>query len=84
MNNDDLIKKLISIINNYSKIYKFELNDLSYKKTIELDSIDFTNFILDLEKEFGVEISEKDLNKFKNLKTIVKMLKKKIYTQYEK
>ena len=80
MNNDDLIKKLISIINNYSKIYKFELNDLSYKKTIELDSIDFTNFILDLEKEFGVEISEKDLNKFKNLKTIVKMLKKKIYT----
>ena len=78
MNNDDLIKKLISIINNYSETYKFELNELSYKKTIELDSIDFTNFILDLEKEFGIEISEKDLNKFKNLKTIVNMLKKKL------
>ena len=78
MNNDDLIKKLISIINNYSETYKFQLNELSYKKTIELDSIDFTNFILDLEKEFGIEISEKDLNKFKNLNTIVKMLKKKL------
>ena len=77
MNDDILIKKLVSILNNYNKNYKFDFNKKAYERALELDSIDFTNFILDLEQEFNIDISEKDLNSFKNLNTILKMLKKK-------
>ena len=77
MNDDILIKKLVSILNNYNKNYNFDVNKQAYERALELDSIDFTNFILDLEQEFNIDISEKDLNSFKNLNTILKMLKKK-------
>jgi acyl carrier protein len=41
--------------------------DVSFREQLDIDSMDFLNFVIALHKEFGIEIPEKD---YPNLATL--------------
>jgi len=41
--------------------------DVNLRDQLDLDSVDFLNFVLGLHKELGVEVAEKDYPKFATL-----------------
>ena len=42
--------------------------DLSFRDQLDLDSMDFLNFVISLHKTFGVDIPESDYPKYATLK----------------
>ena len=48
--------------------------DLSFRDQLDLDSMDFLNFVISLHKTFGVDIPESDYPKYATLKGCVKHL----------
>ena len=55
-----------------------DLNDLrphdDIRETLEIDSFDFLNFLIALNKEVGVEVPEKDYGKVNTLETLTAYL----------
>lgn len=54
--------------------------DLSFRDQLDLDSMDFLNFVILLHKTFGVEIPESDYPKYATLKGCVEQLSDKPVT----
>lgn len=54
--------------------------DLSFRDQLDLDSMDFLNFVILLHKTFGVEIPESDYPKYATLKGCVEQLSDKRVT----
>jgi acyl carrier protein len=48
--------------------------DLSFRDQLDLDSMDFLNFVISLHKTFGVDIPESDYPKYATLKGCVEHL----------
>jgi acyl carrier protein len=48
--------------------------DVSFRDQLDLDSMDFLNFVLALHKEFGVEIPEADYPKYATLNGCIAQL----------
>jgi acyl carrier protein len=48
--------------------------DLSFRDQLDLDSMDFLNFVISLYKAFGVDIPESDYPKYATLKGCVEHL----------
>ncbi|HEX5550164.1 MAG TPA: acyl carrier protein [Nitrospira sp.] len=48
--------------------------DLSFRDQLDLDSMDFLNFVINLHKTFGVDIPESDYPKYATLKGCVEHL----------
>ena len=48
--------------------------DISFRDQLDLDSMDFLNFVLALHKEFGVEIPEADYPKYATLNGCIAQL----------
>lgn len=69
-------------INKIIKIIKEETDrDIDVKKTFEqndFDSLDVVSIALGIEKNFNINIPDKDLKKIKTVKDIENYLKKKI------
>lgn len=78
MNDDILIKKLSKILEKYNNGDVIVKEDFFKDSEINLDSINLTNFILELENEFKISIEEDDLYVFDNLKSIYNFFKKKL------
>ena len=78
MNDDVLIKKLSKILEKYNGGDVIVKEDFFKDSEINLDSINLTNFILELENEFKIPIEEDNLHVFNNLKLIYNFLKKKL------
>lgn len=49
-------------------------SDLSFRDQLDLDSMDFLNFVISLHKTFGVDIPESDYPKYATLKGCVEHL----------
>lgn len=77
MKDELLISKVTKLVNQYDETITPKSIHIDSKESLELDSVDLTNFILDLEKEFNIEIADKDYEKFSNFKVLLKMLKGK-------
>lgn len=54
--------------------------DVSFRDQLDLDSMDFLNFVILLHKTFGVEIPESDYPKYATLKGCVEQLSDKRVT----
>ncbi len=78
MNDEILIKKLSKILEKYNGGEVIPIEDFFKDSEINLDSINLTNFILELENEFKIPIEEDDLYIFNNLKLIYSYFKKKL------
>lgn len=50
-------------------------NDLNFTKDLNADSIDFVEFVLDLEDTFGAEIPDKDAEKLQTVGEAVQYIK---------
>ncbi len=48
--------------------------DISFRDQLDIDSMDFLNFVLALHKEFGVEIPESDYPKYATLNGCIAQL----------
>lgn len=48
--------------------------DVSFREQLDLDSMDFLNFVIALSKELGVEIPESDYSQFATLNSCVTYL----------
>lgn len=51
--------------------------DSDFTKEYDLDSIALLDFIMTLEEEFDVEISEKELNELKSVNDIIALIEQK-------
>ena len=67
-------KKIIKILKSINKNIKFDLN-----LSDQLDSMQFLNCIVDIEKNFKIKIKEKEIKKsnFKNINSIKKLINEK-------
>ena len=50
--------------------------DVNFREQMDIDSMDYLNFVIALDDEFEVEIPETDYTKFMTLNSCVKQLKK--------
>ena len=67
-------KKIIKILKSINKNIKFELN-----LSDQLDSMQFLNCIVDIEKKFKIKIKEKEIKifNFKDINSIKKLINEK-------
>jgi|TARA_B110000003_G_C16194752_1_gene356830 acyl carrier protein len=67
-------KKIIKILKSINKNIKFDLN-----LSDQLDSMQFLNCIVDIEKTFKIKIKEKEIkiSNFKNINSIKKLINEK-------
>jgi acyl carrier protein len=67
-------KKIIKILKSINKNIKFELN-----LSDQLDSMQFLNCIVDIEKKFKIKIREKEIkiSNFKDINSIKKLINEK-------
>lgn len=73
MSNKD---RIIDMVKAELVIDDFDMNaDLS--KDYELDSIALLDFIMSVEEEFDIEISDKELNDLKSVSDIIKLVDEK-------
>lgn len=52
-------------------------SDIKFREQMDIDSMDYLNFVIALDDEFGVEIPETDYSKFMTLNSCVDQLRKR-------
>lgn len=68
MNRDEIAQKVKVIILNHFDIDEDKINDdLNIKEDLGADSIAVMEFVLELEDEFGAEISDEDAEKIETV-----------------
>ena len=77
MKDKHLLKTVAEILKRYNSNLSLEKISINSEENLELDSVDLTNFILDLEENFNIEITESDYDNFSNFKKLFQMLNKK-------
>ena len=77
MKDKHLLKSVAEILKRYNSNLSLEKISINSEENLELDSVDLTNFILDLEENFNIEITESDYDNFSNFKKLFQMLNKK-------
>ena len=82
MNQDEILKKIISILKKNKRIpfkEKKKILEFRYLDVGHIDSIQIMNFIVNLERTFKIKISAKDTesNDFRSIKGLIKIIKKK-------
>lgn len=71
-------EKILQIVKKFTKKKKISFNENLIKNNI-LDSLTLAELIFDIEDQFKIKFSQKDLNikYFKNINTIIKLVSKK-------
>ena len=78
MNQEQIFQKVTEIIQErQGKDFVVQPN-LGLKDDLGADSVDLMEFILTLEDEFAIEISDEDVDRFENVADIVAYLEKKL------
>ena len=52
--------------------------NLSLKDDLDADSVDLMEFVLTIEDEFGIEISEEEIDQLQSVADVLKTIKEKI------
>jgi len=67
MTEQEIYEKIVEIIQE-SRGKEFQVSQtLSLKDDLQADSVDLMEFILTVEDEFGIEISDEDIDELKNV-----------------
>jgi acyl carrier protein len=80
MNNEEIKEKVLKLLGEIAPEADLENIDpaISFREQIDIDSMDYLNFVIALDDEFGVEIPEIDYTKFMTLDSCVENLKSAI------
>ena len=72
MSKEEIFNKIADILADHFEIDRDQITDkLNFTQDLDADSIDFVEFVLDLESEFGAEISDADAEKLKTVGDVV-------------
>ena len=78
MTEQKLYEKIVEIIQE-SRGKEFQVSQtLSLKDDLQADSVDLMEFILTVEDEFGIEISDEDIDELKNVSDVVACVQKNL------
>ena len=78
MTEQEIYEKIVEIIQE-SRGEEFQVSQtLSLKDDLQADSVDLMEFILTVEDEFGIEISDDDLDELKNVSDVVACVQKNL------
>ncbi|MCT7679251.1 MAG: acyl carrier protein, partial [Lactobacillus iners] len=73
MSEEEIFNKIANIIEDRFEINRSNITlNLNFKNDLDADSIDFVEFVMDLEEEFGADISDEDAEKLKTVGEAVK------------
>lgn len=68
MTKDEIFNKIAGMIADRFEIAPDKITrDLNFQKDLDADSIDFVEFVLDLEDTFGAEIPDEDAEKIQTV-----------------
>lgn len=75
MSEEEIFNKIANIIEDRFEINRSNITlNLNFKNDLEADSIDFVEFVMDLEEVFGADISDEDAEKLKTVGEAVKYI----------
>ncbi len=78
MTEQEIYEKIVEIIQESSG-KEFQISQtLSLKDDLQADSVDLMEFILTVEDEFGIEISDEDIDELKNVSDVVACVQKNL------
>lgn len=78
MTEQKIYEKIVEIIQE-SRGEEFQVSQtLSLKNDLQADSVDLMEFILTVEDEFGIEISDEDIDELKNVSDVVACVQKNL------
>lgn len=78
MTEQEIYEKIVEIIQE-SRGKEFQVSQtLSLKDGLQADSVDLMEFILTVEDEFGIEISDEDIDELKNVSDVVACVQKNL------
>ncbi|WP_270736603.1 acyl carrier protein [Streptococcus anginosus] len=78
MTEQEIYEKIVEIIQE-SRGEEFQVSQtLSLKDDLQADSVDLMEFILTVEDEFGIEISDEDIDELKNVSDVVACVQKNL------
>ena len=76
-----MLNKIIEILSDFVDFDESEVNaETRLRSDIGLNSFDFVNVAVELEKEFGVKIADKEMSKLRTVGEIETLLQKKLAT----
>ena len=68
MSEEEIFNKIANIIEDRFEINRSNITlNLNFKNDLDADSIDFVEFVMDLEEAFGADISDEDAEKLLSL-----------------
>lgn len=74
----EIYEKIVEIIQE-SRGKEFQVSQtLSLKDDLQADSVDLMEFILTVQDEFGIEISDEDIDELKNVSDVVACVQKNL------
>ena len=71
MTEQEIYQKIIEIIQESQGEHFVVTKELSLKDDLKADSVDLMEFILTVEDEFGVEISDEEIDELNNVRDVV-------------
>lgn len=75
MSEEEIFNKIANIIEDRFEINRSNITlNLNFKNDLDVDSIDFVEFVMDLEEAFGADISDEDAEKLKTVGEAVKYI----------
>ena len=78
MTEQEIYERIVEIIQE-SRGEGFQVSQtLSLKDDLQTDSVDLMEFILTVEDEFGIEISDEDIDELKNVGDVVACVQKNL------
>ena len=78
MTEQKIYEKIVEIIQESQGEHFVVTKELSLKDDLKADSVDLMEFILTVEDEFNIEISDEDIDELKNVSDVVACVQKNL------
>jgi len=78
MTEQAIFDRIVSIIQERQGEDFVVTENLSLKDDLDADSVDLMEFVLTIEDEFGVEISDEEIDQLQSIADVLKAIKEKI------
>ena len=76
MSEKEIYAKIVEIIQEHDSSKLHVTPELNLKEELGVDSVDLMEFILTVEDEFGVEISDEEIDELNNVRDVVACVQK--------
>ena len=78
MTEQQIFDRIVSIIQERQGEDFVVTENLSLKDDLDADSVDLMEFVLTIEDEFGIEISDEEIDQLQSIADVLKAIKEKI------